>query len=1211
MAVIPTGISKGAEGLYLRLITGRAGVGKTTLCLREVGQELRRQPLGTPLIMLVPEQASFQTEHALTRITGEGGFMRAQVLGFNRLAHRVLQEAGGVTRLPLGEMGKRMVLRRLLERRLDELRVFGRAVRLPGFVDKLARALGEMKTYQVDADDLNRCLDGLEKAGNAGLLADKLSDLQLIFSDYTYFLQDRFSDPDDYLALAAEKVQFSHWLSRANIWVDGFTGFTPLEYTMLKALLKHTRGINVTLCLHSGPTDRIMSETDPFYPVWETYNELLNVAEKEMLPVRHVFLGADGAPPRFVSPQLSYLEAALFDHRMAAFAIDVKDRTVVSTHSYGENNVFDNVAAADGQAMAASTSMSAAMTEPGVSIMAAADRRAEAEGMAREIIRLCRDGDYRWRDIIVLLRDVDLYAGLIEAVFTDYGIPFFLDHKRTVLHHPLAELIRAALETVVGNWPFDPVFRYLKTDLVPVSREEVDLLENYVLAHGIRGSRWYDGKPWTYRRRLSLEDDVDASEQEKQALEQINGIRAAAAAALADFGRVVQDGVTVADYTGALYALLLQLGVPEQLEHWAELDREEGRLEEAREHDQIWGDLVTLLDEVVEALGEEELSLSQYTVVIEAGLAAMRLGLIPPGLDQVVVGSLDRSRSPRVRAAFIPGVNDGVLPARLSEQGIFTEIERERLRKIGLPLAPGVRRRVFDEQYIVYQALTRASEQLMISYPLADGEGRALRPSPLVHRVREIFPHLVAGMWSQEPGTDQNDYTFISHPGRCLTHLAGRLRDAGAGRHIDPLWWDVYNWFIRNSQNPLFPRIIGSLFYNNREGRLPRSLTRRLYGRPLKTGVSGLEKFRSCPFAHFLSYGLRLKDRAVFRLQAPDTGQFFHAALKLFAQRLQDDGLDWGDLEAGRCRELAGEVVDALAPRLQSEILLSSARHRYLTGRLKRIVQRSALVLTEHARRGRFRPVGLELSFGPGGELPGVVFTLPGGEEMLLTGRIDRLDAARHAGTLYLRVIDYKSGVTTIKLSEIWHGLKLQLLTYLEVALVYSRKLLGDQGLPGAVLYFRIAEPLLQTDGTPLADGETERLLLKELKMKGLLLAEPVLVQLMDGLAGSGSDLLPVSMKKDGAFSAHSAVLDHEQFALLRAYLRHQLLSAGDDIMAGIKDISPYRQGEFRYCRYCSYKPVCQFDLLLPGNAFRIITPEKDILIWQRIKEQLGCDKDT
>lgn len=1115
--------------------------------------------------MLVPEQASFQTEHALSELTGSGGYIRAQVLGFRRLASRVLQETGGATRVPLGEMGKRMVLRRLLERRLNELRIFDRAADLPGFVDKLARAIGECKTYQVSPQVIGDCLDALVRVGKSGLLLDKLRDLQVVFQDFADFINDRFMDPDDYLNLASEKIKYSSWLSNAYVWIDGFTGFTPQEYAVLFKLVRYTAGVNITLCLNPDTTGRVLPETDPFYPVWETYLTLLDTAKQENIPVSLEHVPDNDALPRFKSLALSYVEKNYFDHRAKTSCSSIK----------------------------------------GVSIFAAADRRAEVEGLAREITRLSRDYGYRWREIAVLLRDVDVYAGLINAVFTDHQIPFFLDRKRTVMHHPLVELVRAALEVIIDDWAFDSVFRYLKTDLVPVSREEVDLIENYVLAHGIRGKRWIDDRQWEYIRQLTLEDETVTTEQDKKSLEQINSIRITATRSIKNLYHSLLEGTNVGEFTRALYGLLQELAVPEQLEQWSQFAQKEGRLEEAREHAQVWQAVINLLDEIIEAMGKESLNLRQYARILDAGFAAIRLGLIPPGLDQVIIGSLDRSRIPEVRAALIPGVNEGVLPARVFEQGIFSEAEREQMQIAGLHLAPGARRRVFEEQYVIYQALTRASDRLIISYPLADVEGRALKPSPVIHRLREILPGLAEGIWAQEPGIGENSLEFITNPGRCLTYLAGQLRDAKDGKDIDSFWWDVYNWLVNNKQRHL-RKIIDSLYFSNGEKRLPAPVCRRLYGQPFKTSVSGLEKFRSCPYAHFLAYGLRLKERAVHRLEAPDTGQFFHAALKIFADRLAEKGIDWGQLSGSQCKEMAGEVVDLLAPRLQSEILLSSARHRYLTGKLKRIVQRSALVLSEHARRGSFKPVGLEVSFGPGNKLPGAVFTLSDGSEMVLTGRIDRIDALEYEGDLYLRVIDYKSGIASIKLSDIWYGLKLQLLTYLEVALRYSRELVDSEGLPAAVLYFRIDEPLIKTDGVQLTDREIEREVLKELKMKGLVLADPGLVRKMDSQAESSSDLLPVEFKKDGNFSARSAVVDYEQFYLLRSYLRQHLLNAGGDIMAGAKDIAPYRQGTFRYCQHCTFKAVCQFDLLLPDNVLRVITPEKDAVIWQRIKEQLG-----
>ncbi len=1153
--------------MRLSIITGRAGSGKTTFCLREICKELERQSLGPPLIMLVPEQASFQTEKLLAGAVKTGGYMRAQVLGFRRLAYRVLQETGGGARVPLGETGKRMILRRILESRRDELRVFNRGVELPGFVEQLAGALAEMKIYGVRAEDLSQCLETIKGTGSGSALENKLHDLQLLLAGFDSYIQGRFNDPDDYLTLAAERIRFSKWLDGARVWVDGFNGFTPQEYEVLGALLRKVEGVTVALCLPPDMAGADLADTDPFYPVWETYNKLVEMAARENVSVAHLPTPGGGVPRRFVSSDLAHLEENYFHRR-----------------------------AAQGTATG------------GIHVVAATDRRAEIEGVAREIVHLCRSKGYRWRDVVVLLRDVELYSDLVEAVFSDYRIPFFLDRKRTVTHHPLVELIRAALETVISNWAFDPVFRYLKTDLVPVSREEVDRLENYVLAHGIRGERWTDGRPWEYRRRLTLEEDAEITEAEKMQLEEINSIRERASSALANLHARLNQSGTVEEYCAAVYHLLAELDVPGRLERWSALAVEEGRLETAGEHAQVWDDIILLLDEIVETLGNEQMELRQFARILETGLASIRLGLIPPGLDQVLVGSLDRSRSPEVKVAFIPGVNEGVLPARIFEQGIFSETERERLRRAGLGLAPGPRRRAFDEQYIIYLALTRAGERLVLSYPLADEEGRALKPSPVVRRVRELFPGLRERFWAQEPGSAGiDDLEFVTPSGRCLTYLAGRLRDAFAGREIDPLWWDVYNWFVQNHTGHLFRLVMQSLFYENREARLDIEVSRRLYGKPFKTSVSGLEKYYSCPYSHFLAYGLRLKERDVFRLEAPDMGQFFHAALKMFAQRLKERGIDWGQIGPDECNKLVAQVVDELAPRLQSEILLSSARHRYLTGKLKRVVQRSALVLTEHARRGAFRPVGLELSFGMEGGLKGVTFKLPGGGEMILRGVIDRLDAADAAeDKVYLRVIDYKSGYTDLKLCDVWHGLKLQLLAYLEVALRYAGELAGKDGLPGAVLYFRLDDPLIKTGGEKVGEDEIRQRLLRELKMKGLLLADQDLVKKLDDRAGSSSDLVPVGIKSDNTFTANSSVVDGSGFELLLALLRDRVAGAGADILAGAKDINPYRKGNHKACRFCRYKPVCRFDPLLPGNTYRVIKPEKDSVVLERIRREYG-----
>lgn len=1153
--------------MTLRFVIGRAGAGKTRACLDVVREELLARPTGPPLILLVPEQATFQTEYALAATPGLEGFIRAQVLSFRRLAYRVLQEVGGAARAHIGELGKRMVLRRILEQRRSQLKVFRRSAGQPGFADTLARALGEMKTYCVCPADLVTATSSLRGGSGVNLLADKLEDLLLLYTDLEVTLFDRFTDPDDYLNLLADRLELSSTVLGAEVWVDGFSGFTPLEYRVLAALNRTARRVNISLCADLIALGGSSVETDLFYPIRETYDTLCEAAARERIPVERPLSLDSYSPFRFHNPAIAHLEKHFFN------------RPAPHCTCSGE----------------------------GVTLAAAANPRAEVEGVAREITALCRDRGYRYRDIVILLRDLDAYARLISSVFADHGIPVFIDQKRPVLHHPLVELVRSALEVVNRDWSYDPVFRFLKTDLVPLAREEVDLLENYVLAHGIRGSRWIDGKPWEYRRRLTLEEETEVTTFEAGELEEINRIRRQATTALSTFCREYGQAENVRGKTAALFNLLDQLEAPVHLESWSRRAEVEGRLEIAREHAQVWEGFTTLLDQVVEALGDEILTPDEYAAVLDAGFESMRLGLIPPGLDQVVVGSLERSRSPEARAAFVMGITDGVLPARVSEQGILSELERERLQVVGLRLAPGARRKVFDEQYLVYIALTRSSERLVLSYPLADEDGGAMMPSPVVARVKELLPGVEERVWPVEPSdAGADDLEFVTNPRRSLSYLAAWLREVKAGRPVNPLWWDVYSWFVRGGHRAECARALSGLFFSNREGRLPTGVGGALYGRSLKTSVSGVEKFRACPFAHFLSRGLRLQERAIFKLGAPDLGQFFHAALKLFGDRVGEQKLGWGQLSREECRKMAGEVVDLLAPRLQSEILLSSARRRYLTGKLKRTVQRAALVLAEHSRRGQFRPVGLELAFGPGADLPAVTFTLADGSEMVLTGRIDRVDAAPGDGGVYLRVIDYKSAYVTINLSDIYHGLKLQLLTYLDVAVKHAKTLAGGSGLPGAILYFRIDDPLVKTDGGMPEEAELEKRILKELRMTGMVLADPAVARLMDdGLEGD-SDLIPVQIKRDGDLGARSAVLTREQFGMLRAYLRSQLVAVGNDIIGGVVDISPYRRGTFRSCQNCSYKPVCQFDILVEGNIYRNIKAEDKDVIWGRLAEWAG-----
>lgn len=672
--------------MSLRFILGRAGTGKTHQCLKEIAAELQISPAGPPLIFLVPEQATWQTEMALITFHSGEGLLRAQVLSFRRLAWRVLQEVGGITRAHIGEPGKQMLLRKILMDNQESLRVFSRVANQPGFIQALSSTLRELKNYHVTAGRLRQAAPAFQNkespAHHLPDLPDKLNDLALVGAQMDRLLADRYLDPDDYLDLLAAKISASSALRGAQFWIDGFAGFTPQEYKVIEQLLLCTRRVSVALCLDSRAADEETANPDIFSPTRESLRKLQEMAEELQVFIEPPLLLDNQTPPRFRHSRcLAYLEENFFRPAPEPYSQEAE----------------------------------------GIKVVAAANRIAEVEGAAREIISLCRDRGYRWREIAVVLRNLGEYKTLIENIFSDYRIPFFIDDRREIRHHPLAELIRSALETVAGNWAPGPVFRYLKTDLVPVTREEVDLLENYVLAHGIKGARWYDGKPWRYVRRYTLEErEPEIGREEEARLALINQIRSAAGAQLFAFQKALKKASRGREMVCALFELLAGLNVPQKLAQWSKQALEQGAVETAREHAQVWGAVVELCDQLVETLGEAKLSLPEFTQVVQTGLESIRLGFIPPGLDQVLVGSLMRSRQPDVRACFVLGANDGAFPAFPAPDGVFTDADRERLELAGIKLASAGRRLLESEQYLVYIALTRGSEYLWISYALAD-----------------------------------------------------------------------------------------------------------------------------------------------------------------------------------------------------------------------------------------------------------------------------------------------------------------------------------------------------------------------------------------------------------------------------------------------------------------------------------------------------------
>jgi ATP-dependent helicase/nuclease subunit B len=1181
----------------VQFVIGRAGSGKSAYALGRIRDILRERPEGPPLILLVPEQATFQAEYALASDPGLAGMLRAQVLSFRRLAWRVMQETGGTARIPIGDSGKAMLLYKILHRHKDHLKIFQTSIDQMGFIGQLNQLFTEWRRYGITAEILERFQpEAREDDGDARLLRDKLADLRAVYAELENELSRLYTDGEDQLSRLAGQLWRCRTLREAQVWVDGFHGFTPQERNVLEQLMLHTRQVTVALCLDRPySAGEAPEELDLFHPTARTMVSLQESALRLGVPVLPpVELPAQNLPRFRESPTLALLERSLASRSLRPAGEWPRERKELQ-------------------------------------LCEAVNRRAEVEGAAREMLRLAREQGARWRDMAVRVRNLEAYGDLLQTVFRDYGIPFFMDRKRPVLHHPLIELIRSALEVVRFNWRYDAVFRCVKTEFFfPLERDAdggeaerdracrllLDRLENEVLARGIQGTLWKHDGVWQPRARTGLDGKPqEPDREEREYYRMLNRGREWIVGPLGRFEQAISRAETARGKAEALYGLLEEIGVPKRLERWSAEAGAAGQPEKAREHLQIWGGIVDLLDQLVELAGEEKLPLELFSAMLETGMESMRLGLVPPALDQVLVGSIDRSRSAQMKYAFIIGVNDGELPARIPESGVLTEAERERLLDSGLPMAEGSRRRLLDEQFLIYTTLCGPSRRLWLSYALADEEGRTLLPSEIIRQMERRFPGLGRRPLPAEPSPElpeSGQLEFVAHPRKTLSHLTVQMKQWLQGKAVSRLWWETYNWFVRRTEwrQPM-ERMVRALMYTNLETPLRPETCANLYGSHLKASVSRMEQYIACPFSQFAGYGLGLEERRIYRLGAPDIGQLFHAALSEMALLLQDERADWASLGKEELAVRAAEVVERLAPRLRGEILLSSERYGYIARKLREIVGTASVMMAEHARHSVFKPVGLELGFGENELLPPLRIPLENGRVMDVRGRIDRIDRADGENGTLLRIIDYKSSQTMLRLPAVYYGLSLQMLTYLDVVLTHAERWLGRPALPAGVLYFHVHNPVIQS-ANPMTPEKADSEWKRRFKMKGLVLSDAETARMMDdGLrkAPGHSQRIPVALKADGEFYKSSQVASPAQWDRLRGYVRGMIRRIGTGIAEGDVSISPYRLGQEVPCTRCPYRPVCQFDPLFAGNDYRELPSLGREEVWKAIEENPAAEK--
>lgn len=1115
----------------IRYFLGRTGSGKSYRMMEEIVADLKKAG-DYPLLLLVPEQFTLQAERDLIEKMNLPGIMRVEVLSFTRLAFRVFNEVGGLTRTTISEQGKNMILRKIINENLDALGIYKKAARQAGLVEKVSSTLAAFKQQGISPQELGQAAEGLPE----GSTLFKINDLVLLYQKFNDYMQGRYLDTEDRVNLFINKMGESNYIKQARIWIDGFTTYSGQSLRIIEKLMGLARETTISFTINNEDDP----DSDLFHLSARSYRKIRSMAQACGIREEVVHFASGGAG-NGKDPELEFLEKELY-----AYPYRVYRREVNHIRLFASTNV-----------------------------------QAEVENAAREVTGLAREKGYRWKDIAVVCNNMETYGDLLSRTFASYGIPVFMDGKRSIMTNPLVQLILSALEVLEYDFRPEDVFRLMKTGLNNISPEACEQLENYALQYGLIGGKW--------RKPLVRGEESWRAELEPERLALVEPLQV--------LGAKTRGLRPCTEMNQALYEFLQELEVESKLALWIESLNRAGEYARASENTQIWNIVMGILDQLEEFMGDQEMNLKDYSKVLEAGFVTYEVGLIPTTVDQVLVGDIQRSKSHDIKALLVLGANDGVLPSAHEEEELLSAVEKELLQEKGLDLGYTREKQFQEERFLIYSALGKPCDYLLLSWSLADREGKAMRPSMLVDRLQKLLPAIKT---TSDLTNTNIELDKINTPASTFNNLVNSLRDIVDRKPVDNLWWDVYGWYYEKEDwRELRELVLKGLNHTNQTDYIASRTAVKLYGTKLYPSVSRLEQYAACPFAHFIRYGLTPQERKMYTMEWPDMGEMLHKSLYLFADALDRGGQQWNTLDQTECHSIMDGVMDTIIDDYGEGVLTSTYRYRYLGRRLKRIGRRAAWTLTEHLQKGDFIPSEFEVRFGRGGKFPPILVELGNGQQFFLEGRIDRVDFWEGEDAVYARIIDYKTGDKKLDISAVYYGLSLQLLVYLQAVLAAKR---NDRRpvKPGGVFYFKIDDPIVNLENLT---SSVEKALARELRMRGLVLEDVSVARHMDHDIGT-SDVIPVGLTKEGEFNRYSSVLDESDFMALLQHAMSLVRTMGVEILKGRVAIEPVSRNGQHACTYCSYWSICHFDRLLQDNNYRTIKSPGDDEIIARVREE-------
>lgn len=1148
--------------MSLQFVLGGSGSGKSTYVFDKI-MERSMQEENRNFFVLVPDQFTMQTQMDFVTRHKRGGILNIDILSFSRLSHRILEETGGNREPVLDDTGKSLVLRKVAEELKEEVPVLGSNLKKLGYIHEVKSAISEFMQYGIDQEEIEKML---KFAGNRGGLYGKLKDLGVLYQGFNRYIQDKFITTEETYDRLALQLEKSKLIQNSVIVLDGFTGFTPIQNRVIEKLMTLADEMIITITMDKKELEQKENEEQQLFSLSKKTIKVMEKLAKDNKIEIKPRIWMEGEGKRFeASPGLAHLEQNLFRYPYKSKGGNIEEIQIWETPTI----------------------------------------ESEVKYTCGEIRKLLDQG-YCYRDIAVITGDLGVYGSQIEEIFEEYEIPVFMDQTRSITLNPFIEYIRSAIQIQVKQFSYESMFHYLRSGMVDVDRETVDQLENYCLAFGIKGKR-----AWTNLFCASKEDGTNTSdylkkqrEKRQEELETLNNARDKIINELS----VLKSGKQkVKKQIEQLYQFLTANECQKKLKAYEEYFDGIGDKAKAKEYAQIYRLVMDLLDQIVSLLGEEVLTWEEFGQILDAGFGEIQVGIIPQEVDRVVVGDMERTRLKQVKALFFLGINDGKIPKQSGTGGILSDIDREFLAEGEFELAPTPRQQMFIQKFYLYLNVTKPSHKLYLSYAKLNAEGKSMKPSYFIGSIKKLFPDLKTLVIEEK----QWDGILTKSEGR--TYGAKLLEQYKRGQlsnqeeHVLMALLKVLK--EEEGQRGWVEDLLDSTFYVYENVKISKEAARVLYGAVIHSSVSRLEKMAACAYAHFLQYGLELKEREEFSFEAVDMGNIFHKILEIFAGKLATKNYTWIDFPLEEGREILKNALESYAISYGNTVLFSSARNAYAIEKMERILWRTVRTLQYQLQKGKFLPKNYEISFSALEDLDSVRINLSENEKMYLRGRIDRLDTYEEENNLYVKVMDYKSGEQQFQLAAFYYGLQLQLVVYLNAAMELQKKQNPDKNIvPAAFVYYHVSDPMV--DGKEgITEEEIEQLVKKQLRVSGIVNSEPAVLQGLDKTHEEKSDVIPVEYKKDGSLSSRSSVMTGEEIETLQMFAHKKVEELGKEIKDGNIGISPSVFKDRDSCMFCQFKEVCSFDPKLQGYEKRELEDLDAETIWKEIRNCSSSDE--